>query len=94
MPPFSRDHGKRKKSTQDRACQRDMRTWRRKAFLVEERVAEEEREQCNITCGKRKSKKSGEKDDRKKSKKETKLAVNIKERNGRKAKRSKDMAGF
>ena len=40
-----------------------MRIGRRKAFPSEERVAEEERGQFKITCGKRKSKKSGEKDD-------------------------------
>lgn len=38
------------------------------------------------------SKKSGEKDERRKSRKETKVTVNIGERNGRKVKRYKDVA--
>lgn len=42
----------------------------------------------------KKSKKSGEKDERRKSGKETKMTMNIVERNGREVKRYKDMAGF
>lgn len=70
--------------------------WRqsRRGFCVRQRVTEEERGQGKWYVENKKSKKSGEKDERRKSGKETKMTMNIVERNGREVKRYKDMAGF
>lgn len=56
MPPYSRGQKERKKNNWDRLIKGKRRTGRRKGVHAEKRVAEEQRRQGTIICGKQKSK--------------------------------------